>query len=116
MLYGALVGGPSSANDAYTDDRNDFVMNEVATDYNAGFTSALVRLYSEYGGTPLASFPAAEAPDMDEMTVETDADRRRARDPGQGDRLQQVGVPGPRADHGVVPLLLHPRRRQRRSW
>ena len=29
------------ANDAYTDTAVDYVMNEVATDYNAGFTSAL---------------------------------------------------------------------------
>ncbi|MEH1164459.1 glycoside hydrolase family 9 protein [Micromonospora sp. CPCC 205539] len=70
-LYGALVGGPSAANDAYTDSRSDYVMNEVATDYNAGFTSALVRLVSEYGGTPLAGFPVAEQPDLDELTVET---------------------------------------------
>ncbi|MFG3581401.1 glycoside hydrolase family 9 protein [Micromonospora chersina] len=71
VLYGALVGGPSSANDAYTDSRSDYVMNEVATDYNAGFTSALARLASEYGGTPLAGFPTAETPDLDELTVET---------------------------------------------
>ncbi|MGC9669526.1 glycoside hydrolase family 9 protein [Planosporangium sp. 12N6] len=71
VLYGALVGGPSSANDAYTDSRSDYVMNEVATDYNAGFTSALARLYGEYGGTPLAGFPQPEKPDMDEITVET---------------------------------------------
>ena len=49
----------------------DYVMNEVATDYNAGFTSALARLYQEYGGTPLANFPPAETPDIDELTVET---------------------------------------------
>ncbi|MFY1669434.1 glycoside hydrolase family 9 protein [Plantactinospora sp. WMMB334] len=70
-LYGALVGGPSSPNDAYTDSRSDYVMNEVATDYNAGLTSALARLVSEYGGTPLPSFPPAESPDIDEITVET---------------------------------------------
>ncbi|MER7417455.1 glycoside hydrolase family 9 protein [Micromonospora peucetia] len=70
-LYGALVGGPSAANDAYTDSRSDYVMNEVATDYNAGFTSALARLSQEYGGTPLAGFPQAETPDIDELTVET---------------------------------------------
>ncbi|MEV4464413.1 glycoside hydrolase family 9 protein [Micromonospora echinofusca] len=70
-LYGALVGGPSAANDAYTDNRSDYVMNEVATDYNAGFTSALARLAQEYGGTPLAGFPRAETPDIDELTVET---------------------------------------------
>ncbi|MFF5175830.1 glycoside hydrolase family 9 protein [Micromonospora sp. NPDC000089] len=71
VLYGALVGGPSSANDAYTDSRSDYVMNEVATDYNAGFTSALARLTQEYGGSPLAGFPVAEKPDLDELTVET---------------------------------------------
>jgi endoglucanase len=63
VLYGALVGGPSSANDgaSYADDRNNFTTNEVATDYNAGFTGALARLAQEYGGTPLANFPVAEA-------------------------------------------------------
>jgi hypothetical protein len=34
-------------------------MNEVATDYNAGFTSALARLYGEYGGAPAGELPAA---------------------------------------------------------
>ncbi|BCB82564.1 hypothetical protein GCM10022251_79440 [Phytohabitans flavus] len=71
VLYGALVGGPSSPDDAYRDERNDYVMNEVATDYNAGFTSAVARLYQEYGGTPLAGFPQAETPDIDQFTVET---------------------------------------------
>lgn len=70
VLYGALVGGPSSANDAYTDSRQDYTANEVATDYNAGFTSALARLTAEYGGTALASFPKAETPDQDELFVE----------------------------------------------
>ena len=41
-LYGALVGGPSEANDfAYRDIRSDYISNEVAIDYNAGFSSAL---------------------------------------------------------------------------
>ncbi|WP_317618939.1 glycoside hydrolase family 9 protein [Cellulomonas palmilytica] len=70
VLYGALVGGPSAANDAYKDDRQDYVANEVATDYNAGFTSALAYLVDRYGGTPLASFPVAETPDGDEIFVE----------------------------------------------
>lgn len=60
ILYGALVGGPTSPNDQYTDDRSDYTMNEVATDYNAGFTSALARLVGEFGGTPLANFPTPE--------------------------------------------------------
>jgi endoglucanase len=70
VLYGALVGGPSSNNDAYTDDRGNFVNNEVATDYNAGFTGALARLAQEYGGTPLANFPQAEPVVGNEMFVE----------------------------------------------
>ncbi|MFI6457566.1 glycoside hydrolase family 9 protein [Streptosporangium amethystogenes] len=69
-LYGALVGGPPDPNDAYTDKRDDYVMNEVATDYNAGFTSALARLYREYGGAPAANFPVAETPDGPEIFTE----------------------------------------------
>ncbi|GAA0833720.1 glycoside hydrolase family 9 protein [Streptosporangium amethystogenes subsp. fukuiense] len=69
-LYGALVGGPPDPNDAYTDKRDDYVMNEVATDYNAGFTSALARLYREYGGAPAANFPVAETPDGPEIFIE----------------------------------------------
>ncbi len=69
-LYGALVGGPPDPDDKYTDKREDYVMNEVATDYNAGFTSALARLYREYGGAPAANFPVAETPDGPEIFVE----------------------------------------------
>ncbi len=70
ILYGALAGGPGrGSGDAYVDDRGDYIANEVATDYNAGFTGALVRLYQEYGGAPLASFPVAETP-ADEFFVE----------------------------------------------
>ncbi|KAG4076480.1 hypothetical protein HA402_014444 [Bradysia odoriphaga] len=43
ILYGALVGGPD-INDGYEDDRSDYVRNEVALDYNAGFQSALASL------------------------------------------------------------------------
>jgi hypothetical protein len=68
VLYGALVGGPGQ-DDSYTDDRTDYVHNEVATDYNAGFTGALARMYQEYGGTPLAGFPARETRDDDEQYV-----------------------------------------------
>ncbi|MFE6974122.1 glycoside hydrolase family 9 protein [Streptomyces sp. NPDC057682] len=69
-LYGALVGGPSAADDSYTDDRANYVNNEVATDYNAAFTGALARLYKEYGGAPLADFPKPETPDGPEMSVQ----------------------------------------------
>ena len=42
-LTGALVGGPD-ANGNYSDDRWDYIQNEVATDYNAGFSGALAGL------------------------------------------------------------------------
>ncbi|WP_431682860.1 glycoside hydrolase family 9 protein [Kitasatospora sp. KL5] len=69
-LIGALVGGPSSADDSYTDDRSNYVNNEVATDYNAAFTGALARLYSEYGGGAISEFPPVETPDGPEMSVQ----------------------------------------------
>ena len=43
ILYGALVGGPGQ-DDSYTDNRGDYVKNEVACDYNAGFQSAIAGL------------------------------------------------------------------------
>jgi hypothetical protein len=76
VLYGALVGGPSSASDtAYTDDRTNYVTNEVALDYNAGFTGALARRVKEKGGTPLANFPQPEKPD-DEFFVEASVNQQ----------------------------------------
>ena len=42
-LTGALVGGPKQ-NGEYTDERNDYLTNEVTTDYNAGFQSVLAGL------------------------------------------------------------------------
>ncbi|GAA1770855.1 glycoside hydrolase family 9 protein [Luedemannella helvata] len=68
-LYGALVGGPGE-DGSWADSRSDFVKNEVALDFNSGITSSLARLYSEYGGTPLASIPA-ETPDMTEIYLDT---------------------------------------------
>ncbi|CAL1530777.1 unnamed protein product [Lymnaea stagnalis] len=40
VLVGALVGGPEEM-DNYVDSRTDYVLNEVAIDYNSGFTAAL---------------------------------------------------------------------------
>jgi len=60
ILYGALVGGPSSASDSsYVDDRSNYITNEVALDYNAGFTGALARLAGNSTGKPLSVFPPA---------------------------------------------------------
>ncbi|KAK3744428.1 hypothetical protein QZH41_003163 [Actinostola sp. cb2023] len=39
-LTGALVGGPAK-DDSFKDDRKDYIQNEVTTDYNAGFQSAV---------------------------------------------------------------------------
>ncbi|XP_063408742.1 endoglucanase E-4-like [Mytilus trossulus] len=44
ILYGGVVGGPGP-NDDYQDNREDYVKNEVACDYNAGFQTACAGLY-----------------------------------------------------------------------
>ncbi|MBN1699952.1 MAG: glycoside hydrolase family 9 protein [Spirochaetales bacterium] len=59
ILFGALVGGPDS-NDIPNDDVRDYTLNEVADDYNAGFVGSLARMYSAYGGEPLAGWPQPE--------------------------------------------------------
>ncbi len=64
ILYGALVGGPSSANDQYTDSRTDYIANEVACDYNAGFTGAIANLLGKFGGSALEDFPQPEVYDV----------------------------------------------------
>ena len=61
ILYGALVGGPNE-DGSYTDNRQDFINNEVATDYNAGFTAMLCKMIDKYGGTKDPSFPQPPAP------------------------------------------------------
>eukprot|EP01111_Echinosteliopsis_oligospora_P009538 TRINITY_DN2812_c0_g1_i1.p1 TRINITY_DN2812_c0_g1~~TRINITY_DN2812_c0_g1_i1.p1 ORF type:complete len:616 (+),score=213.81 TRINITY_DN2812_c0_g1_i1:83-1930(+) len=48
VLTGALVGGPGSDDD-YFDSRSDYIKNEVALDYNAGFTAAVVIMAKTYG-------------------------------------------------------------------
>ncbi|MDJ0569357.1 MAG: glycoside hydrolase family 9 protein [Pleurocapsa sp. MO_192.B19] len=65
LLIGALVGGPDEQ-DNWKDDRNDWVQNEVGVSYNAGFTGALAKMYSEFGGEPLEeiSFPEVNQPEI----------------------------------------------------
>lgn len=65
-LFGALVGGPDSG-DNYSDDRSNFINNEVACDYNAGFTGALAKLYKVYGGKTLVNFGAVETQGEEEL-------------------------------------------------
>ena len=70
ILFGALVGGPSQPDDfAYQDIRTDYVANEVALDYNAGFTGALARMVHVFGGTALSdtelnALPGVVMPDI----------------------------------------------------
>lgn len=58
-LYGALVGGPNSS-DGYSDVVSDYNCNEVACDYNAGYTGLLAKMYDKYGGKTLVDFGAIE--------------------------------------------------------
>ena len=67
-LYGALVGGPNQ-DGSYEDDRGNYINNEVATDYNAGFTAMLCKMVSKYGGKSDPSFPPKEAHDGPELYV-----------------------------------------------
>ncbi|MBV9445003.1 MAG: glycoside hydrolase family 9 protein [Streptosporangiaceae bacterium] len=62
ILWGALVGGPSST-DQPDDVTTDFVLNEVAVDYNAALVGALAGLYQYYGQSQtMTSFtPPAQA-------------------------------------------------------
>ncbi|EGC36908.1 hypothetical protein DICPUDRAFT_87197 [Dictyostelium purpureum] len=46
LITGSLVGGPSQ-DDSYKDDRTDYVRNEVALDYQAGFVGSLAYLASQ---------------------------------------------------------------------
>lgn len=70
VLYGALVGGPDN-DDYHSDLRTDYVYNEVAIDYNAGFVGALAGIYEHFGEgqEPLAEIPQ----DYDEMPYYAEA-------------------------------------------
>ncbi|MBO4927345.1 MAG: glycoside hydrolase family 9 protein [Clostridiales bacterium] len=59
ILCGALVGGPD-ASDGYTDVVSNYNTNEVACDYNAGFTGLMAKLYTRYHGQTLKDFGAGE--------------------------------------------------------
>ena len=69
ILYGALVGGPNE-DGSYEDDRQNYINNEVATDYNAGFTAMLCKMVDKYGGKTDPSFPPKEEHDGPEFYVE----------------------------------------------
>ncbi|KAL4443449.1 hypothetical protein ABPG75_011186 [Micractinium tetrahymenae] len=65
VVKGALVGGPAGPTDSYADDRTNYQNNEVAIDYNAGFTGALaglVQLLSGPARPPSPSPPPSSPP------------------------------------------------------
>ena len=68
--YGLLVGGPDAANDQFTDQRSNYQETEGALDYNALFSGDLAALTAQYGGTPVAGFPAPETPDGPQIYVQ----------------------------------------------
>lgn len=70
LAYGLLAGGPTSANDAFTDDRTQYQYTEGALDYNALFSGALARLTQQYGGTTVANLPKAELPDGPQQYIQ----------------------------------------------
>ncbi len=56
-ILGALVGGPGNG-DNYQDNVNDYVMNEVAIDYNASFILGMAgRVYFNYNTRPVPNTP-----------------------------------------------------------
>ena len=69
ILYGALVGGPNE-DGTYTDDRQNYINNEVACDYNAGFTALLCKMNTVSDSKPDPNFPEPEQRDQ-EFYVET---------------------------------------------
>ncbi|MBQ9111066.1 MAG: glycoside hydrolase family 9 protein [Oscillospiraceae bacterium] len=70
ILYGALAGGPNQ-DGSYEDDRQNYINNEVADDYNAGLTALLCKMVDVYGGETDPNFPEKEAHDGPEVFVET---------------------------------------------
>lgn len=70
VLWGALVGGPD-AEDYHRDITKDYIYNEVAVDYNAGFVGACAGLYNYYGkekgDEPIENFPPLESEMKDEI-------------------------------------------------
>jgi endoglucanase len=68
ILYGALVGGPTSS-DAYTDDVEQYVYTEVAIDYNAGFVGAMAGMTKHFGDSQTAETIPVE-PEVREFYVD----------------------------------------------
>lgn len=83
VLFGALVGGPSQ-DGSYVDARLDAIRNEVADDYNAGFSSCLARMVMDFGGAIDPDFPEPQPRDT-EYAVEAKINVR-------GDRFTEISA------------------------
>ena len=68
-LVGALVGGPSDANDTYADNQGDYNCNEVALDYNAGIVGAAAGLYLLHKNDSAYSTDLASEAELEELKI-----------------------------------------------
>lgn len=107
VLVGALVGGPDKTN-TYADVRGDYVKNEVAVDYQAGFTALLSALvewegalkkggssWDAYcGGAPVAQPTPTPTPTPTPMPAPT---------PQQQPQQQPTPVPTPMPTPAPTP-------------
>lgn len=73
VLYGALVGGPESATDVFVNDRNNYVANEVALDYNAGLTGVLAAAVQDPGTSTTSPFNGQSTRDETDDTADETA-------------------------------------------
>ncbi|ADG73058.1 glycoside hydrolase family 9 [Cellulomonas flavigena DSM 20109] len=75
VLWGALVGGPDLA-DEHKDETTDYVYNEVAIDYNAGFVGALAGLVEYFGdGQPVETWEPAPEAEVDAYVVRAELEQ-----------------------------------------
>ena len=89
LLIGALCGGPTDASGSYTDVRSDYVGNEVACDYNAGFVGAAAGLYSFYkSGSIATSIPGVKKIYSGSSSVETPTQPTVTQPPQQQETTQ----------------------------
>ena len=59
VLYGALIGGPKDRVDTFENDKEDYVTNEVALDYNCGFQgllSGIIQLEAGHSKLKITNF------------------------------------------------------------
>jgi endoglucanase len=54
QLWGGFLGGPTTNDFDWQNDRNNYKGNEPTTTYNVNFQGALAYLYAQYGGEPMA--------------------------------------------------------------